>query len=107
MEQCQHTDSDSYSGVFDIKLREGNNQKYEFKAQINLYGIEATAEGSFKKGGAAFLVNYRYGILNLLQLLQLDIGTNASPEYQDLNFKIDIPTENAGSFSMKLFKNVF
>lgn len=90
----------AYAGVFDVNLRKGNNEKFEFLGQINLYGAEAVVEGPFKKGGASFVVGYRYGIFSLLNLLGVQIGTNAVPEYQDLNFKINIPTKNAGEFSI-------
>lgn len=90
----------AYAGVFDVNLRKGNNEKFEFLGQVNLYGAEAVVEGPFKKGGASFVVSYRYGIFSLLNLLGLQIGTNAVPEYQDLNFKVNIPTKNAGEFSI-------
>jgi hypothetical protein len=90
----------AYAGVFDVNLRKGNNEKFEFLGQINLYGAEAVVEGPFKKGGASFVVGYRYSIFSLLNLIGLEIGTNAVPEYQDLNFKINIPTKNAGEFAI-------
>jgi len=89
----------AYSGVFDINLREGNNRKFEFAGQLSLYGLEAVAEGPFKKGASSFAVAYRYGILSLLQLIA-DIGSNAQVDYQDLNFKINIPTRKAGDFTI-------
>ncbi len=92
--------ANSFSGVFDINMRKGNNRSFEFAGQLSLYGIEAVAEGPFKKGASSFAVAYRYGIFSLMQLIGLDIGTNAIPEYQDLNFKIDIPTRGAGKFSI-------
>jgi len=35
----------AYSGVFDIKLRQGNNQKREYKFQAGLLGVDASADG--------------------------------------------------------------
>jgi hypothetical protein len=90
----------SYSGVFDINLRKGNNQKFEFLGQFSLYGAEAMLEGPIKKGGASFMVSYRYGIFNLLKLLGVDFSSSGSPDYQDINFKINIPTKNAGEFTI-------
>lgn len=89
------------SGVFDLGLRNGNKDKYEFMAQIGFNGIEAGAEGPFakKKSKASFLINYRYSTLGLFKLLKVNFGTGtAIPEYQDLTFKIDVPTKKAGIF---------
>ncbi len=89
------------AGAFDLKMRAGNKNKYEFLAQIGFNGVEAGAEGPFnkKKSQASFLINYRYSTLGLFKLLKVNFGTGtAVPEYQDLTFKIDIPTKRAGIF---------
>ncbi len=39
------------SGVFDLRLRKGNNQKREYTFQAGILGIDAAAEGPFKKAG--------------------------------------------------------
>jgi hypothetical protein len=90
------------AGVFDLKLRDGNNQKSEFLAQMGFNGIEAGAEGPFsKKSKASYVVNYRYSTLGLFQAMGISFGTgNATPLYQDLNFKISVPTaKNNGKFT--------
>lgn len=85
------------SGVFDVKLRNGNNEKYEHAFQIGAMGIDFSSEGPFKRGkGASFLFNYRYSTLGLLKSFLPEQGL---PEYQDLCFKINIPTKNAGNFA--------
>lgn len=90
------------SGVFDLKLRNGNNQKHEFVAQIGFNGLEAGAEGPFsKKYKGNFMINYRYSTLGIFQLLGVNFGTGtAVPLYQDLGFKVDLPTKNAGRFQI-------
>lgn len=89
------------SGVFDIKLRNGNNQEHEFSAQIGVLGIELAAEGPFRKGyKGSFLVNYRYSTLSLLNNLGIEVSENTLPNYQDLSFKANLPTENAGTFAI-------
>lgn len=88
------------SGIFDISLRSGNNRNFEFTGEVSLLGAKAVIEGPFKKGGASFIIAYRYSIFDLMRLIGLDVNSTASPSYQDLNFKIDIPTKNAGSFSI-------
>lgn len=78
------------SGVFDLKLREGNHDAHEFLGQVGFNGFELGAEGPFsKKHNTSFLVNYRYSTLGLFKLMGISIGTGtAVPEYQDISFKI-------------------
>lgn len=91
------------SGVFDLKMRNGNKDKYEFLGQIGFNGIELGAEGPFakKKSKASWLINYRYSTLGFFKLLGANFGTGtATPEYQDLSFKVNVPTKKAGTFSL-------
>lgn len=89
------------SGVFDLKLRSGNNDKREYMAQMGFNGFELGAEGPFKKGKqASYMLNARYSFLGIMTKLGIDFGTgSAVPEYQDITFKIDLPTEKAGRFT--------
>jgi hypothetical protein len=91
--------SNALSGVFDIAMRTGNNQKRESTLQVGLIGLENASEGPFKKGGrASYLYNYRYSTLALLEgLLPEDANTI---KYQDLSFKLNFPTNKAGIFSV-------
>lgn len=88
------------SGVFDMHLRKGNNEKREFSFSVGVLGTEATLEGPFKKdGNASYLVNYRYSTLALLDGMGfLDFG--GVPTYQDVSFKVFIPTKSLGTFSI-------
>ena len=90
------------AGVFDLRMRNGNNEKYEFLGQMGFNGFELGAEGPVsKKTGSSFLVNYRYSMVAAIQKLGLNVGTgSATPYYQDLNFKINLPTKKAGTFSL-------
>lgn len=90
------------SGVFDLRLRTGNRDKREYTGQIGFNGVELGAEGPFKKGGkATYMANYRYSFLNVMQSMGINFGTgSATPEYQDLTFKIDLPTEKVGRFQV-------
>jgi hypothetical protein len=91
--------NNALSGVFDIALRKGNNQKREHTFQIGIVGIDASSEGYFKKGSnSSYLFNYRYSTLALLQPL-LPEGANQL-KYQDLSFKLNFPTKNIGTFSV-------
>lgn len=87
------------SGVFDIKFRNGNNDKRESAFQIGSQGIDISSEGPFKDGGkASYLFNYRYSTMGLVgQIVDMNVGL---PNYQDLSFKVNLPTEKAGTFSL-------
>lgn len=90
------------SGVFDLKMRSGNNQQREYIGQIGLNGFELGAEGPFKTGKqSSYLANYRYSTLGVFNALGIDMGTGlAIPQYQDLTFKMDIHTKKAGKFTI-------
>jgi len=87
------------SGVFDIFMRKGNNKKAEHTIQLGLLGIDVASEGPFKKKGkSSYLFNYRYSTLALLEPL---LPENAGgTKYQDLSFKLNFPTQKAGTFSL-------
>ena len=88
------------SGVFDLKLRSGNNEKREHSFQVGTLGIEASTEGYFtKKSPASYLINYRYSTIALIKDLLPNLAEKVHP-FQDLSFKINIPTSKAGTFSM-------
>ena len=87
------------SGVFDIKLRNGNNEKRENTFQLGVIGTDISSEGPFVKGGkSSYLFNYRYSTYSLIaSILPDDAGGN---KYQDLSFKMNFPTQKAGTFSL-------
>lgn len=89
---------DGISGVFDLQLRNGNSEEYEFLGQIGFNGLEFGAEGPFSKNSrSSFLINYRYSTLGVMSAMGIDFGTGtAIPEYQDLNFKVNIPSKKFG-----------
>lgn len=90
------------AGVFDLQMRNGNNEKHEFMGQMGFNGLEFGAEGPFSKNSkASYLINYRYSVLDLVKKIGLNFGTGAAvPAYQDLSVKINIPTERLGTFSL-------
>ncbi len=87
------------SGVFDLKMRNGNNQKHEFVGQIGFSGFELGAEGPLSSNkNASYIINYRYSVLDVMSKLGFDIGSGV-PEYQDLTMKLYLPTKKMGTFS--------
>ncbi len=88
-------------GVFDLKMKNGNNEKFEHAIQIGILGAEVFSEGPLsKKSGASYWVSYRYSTLNLIQAINIKLGTSAVPNYQDAAFKLNFPTKKAGVFSI-------
>lgn len=90
------------SGVFDLRMREGNHSRHEFLGQVGFNGFELGAEGPIsEKNNASYLINYRYSTLGLFQLLGISVGTGtAIPEYQDVSFKL---TSKLGKGKISLF----
>ena len=89
------------AGVFDLRMRNGNNEKYEFLGQVGFNGFELGAEGPISKSkGSSFLVNYRYSTLGVMEKLGMDFGTIGIPYYQDLSFKINLPRTRIGAISI-------
>ena len=86
------------SGIFDVKMRTGNNEKPEYTVGIGALGVDLAAEGPFKKGySGSYLFNYRYSSLSLLDNLGI-VDFGGVPKYQDLSFKVNLPAGAAGSF---------
>ncbi|WP_455672791.1 carboxypeptidase regulatory-like domain-containing protein [Phocaeicola sp.] len=92
--------SNAVSGVFDMRLRNGNNRKNENTVQAGILGIDIASEGPLsKKYHSSYIINYRYSATGLLDRLgMVDLG--GTFDYQDLNFKLNFPTQKAGTFSV-------
>ncbi len=88
------------AGVFDIRLRNGNQEKREYSFMVGILGIEASAEGYIKSGSkSSYLFNYRYSTLDVLSLFYQPLG-DIMPAYQDVSFKVYMPTKKYGVFSI-------
>lgn len=89
------------SGVFDLKLRRGNDSKFEYTLQTGFMGLELGAEGPLGNGNS-FITNYRYSTISLLDKLGVTGNDIPSiPRYQDITFKIDFKNnEKSGKFSL-------
>ena len=77
------------AGVFDLKMRNGNNEKREYWAEFGYNGLEFGAEGPFSKNSnASYLITYRYSLVDIIDLLGAEVETT---KYQDLTFKLNFP----------------
>ena len=87
--------SNALSGIFDMQIRNGNNQKYEHTFQLGILGIDLASEGPIsKKHGSSYILNYRFSTTSLAT------GNDMNLKYQDLSFKLNFPTRKAGTFSI-------
>jgi hypothetical protein len=93
---------DGISGVFDLRMRNGNYEKHEFLGQIGWNGFELGAEGPLNKASkSSYLLNYRYSTLGLMSAMGFDFGTGtAVPNYQDLNLKLHFPSSTRGTIDV-------
>lgn len=87
--------SNALSGIFDMQIRNGNNQKYEHTFQLGILGIDLASEGPIsRKHGSSYIFNYRFSTTSLAT------GNDMNLKYQDLSFKLNFPTRKAGTFSI-------
>lgn len=87
--------SNALSGIFDMQIRNGNNQKYEHTFQLGILGIDLASESPIsRKHGSSYIFNYRFSTTSLAT------GNDMNLKYQDLSFKLNFPTRKAGTFSI-------
>jgi hypothetical protein len=92
---------DALSGVYDVKLRKGNNRKSEGIFSLGTLGTDITLEGPFSKNyNGSYLVNYRYSTLGLVSDLGMVDDINGTLNYQDAAFKLWLPAGKFGAFSV-------
>lgn len=93
--------NNALSGVFDVKMRNGNNEKFENGVQVGSVGIEWTGEGPIsKKHNSSFIVNYRFGFTTLARNMKILDTEGSQYDFQDLSLKLNFPTKKAGMFSV-------
>ena len=91
---------DVLSGVYDIKLRSGNNERFEGVFGVGIMGTDITLEGPLKKGyTGSYLINYRYSTITLMSNLGL-VDRSGVTIFQDGAFKIMLPSKKLGTFSI-------
>ena len=89
------------SSVFDLNMRNGNNEKREFSLMLGVLGMEGSMEGPFsKKSKASYLINARYATLAALGELGLNPVGDVLPAYRDVSFKFNLPTQKWGNFAL-------
>lgn len=82
------------SGIFDLRLRSGNEKKMERTVQASFLGTDICLEGPFsKKSKASYLINFRYSTIGLLSKLGVNFGDEKT-NYKDLSFMMTYPFKN-------------
>jgi hypothetical protein len=90
------------SGVFDIKMRNGNNQKREYMLQAGALGTEMMLEGPFSNSyKGSYLVNYRFSTTSILTAMDIKFGYSGQADYQDVSYNFNLPVNN--KLSMTFF----
>jgi hypothetical protein len=88
------------SGVFDLKLRNGNTNKREHVFQIATSGFELGTEGPINRDkSSSYIINYRYSAPEIFDILGL-WDKAIVPKYQDVTFKINLPKTNIGNLQI-------
>ncbi|HAS40823.1 MAG TPA: hypothetical protein DCS93_10105 [Microscillaceae bacterium] len=85
------------SGVFDVNFRAGSQDQTKYALQLGVLAADVAIEGPLKKNSkASYLVNYRHGFIGYYGRL----AGGVAPDYQDVSFKLNLPTAQAGNFSV-------
>lgn len=89
------------SGVFDLRLRRGNNEHRESMVQLSVVGLDFALEGPLGKNGGSYRAGARYSTLELLLksgLVNINSG-NFKPAYRDFNYTLELPLKKAGTLT--------
>lgn len=90
----------STSGVFDLKLRSGNDNTHEMTGQFGFLGTELMAEGPLNaEKKSSYLAMARFSTLKMFQAVGIQLGTDAVPTYGDGAFKFNWRLKNGGTMS--------
>ncbi len=91
---------DKISGVFDLRTRKGNTERFEFVGQLGFAGVEAMAEGPLFGNNSSFIISYRKSTIQIFDALGIDFGFAGIPKYEDLTAKADIPLGSNDALSL-------
>lgn len=93
--------NNAISGVFDMKLRNGNSYSYNHTVSLNTsLGIDFMSEGPLnKQRGSSYIINYRYSMAGISSYAdsknQKRRGEKEIVDYQDMSFKLNFPLKNS------------
>lgn len=94
----------AFSGAFDMRFRQGNDERHQRRFKFGLLGTDLALEGPFRKGGASYIVNYRYSTLGILNDLGFRlVGPRIDNNFQDLSFNLYMPLDSLKTSWMTVF----
>jgi len=74
------------SGAFDLAMRKGNSENFEYTLQMGTGGLEAGFEGPLSKNEkSSLMVNYRYAFLELFDKIGIKFDTPSIPNISGCN----------------------
>lgn len=79
--------NNSTGGIFDMRLKAGNEVQKQYTAQASLIGLDFASEGPISEK-VTYSVNYRYSFTGLLTHFGVDFG-GESIGFQDLSLNLD------------------
>ena len=88
------TYSNSVGGIFDLRLRSGNENSFQHTFQSSLIGFDLMTEGPISKN-TQILANYRYSFTGLLAKFGVDFGGERIG-YQDLTIVSNTQLDKGG-----------
>ena len=88
------------SSVLDIRMKNGNRQKFGGQGTIGLLSSKISLEGPVLKDKSSFIVSARKNIIPILKLM----GTGISYHFYDLNAKIDYSFSNNDKIYLSFYR---
>lgn len=91
----ESSSGNSLTGIFDIKLRRGNNEQSEHIVQASFLGTDICLEGPLSnRKKSSYLVNFRYSTIGLLNKLGVNFG-GEKINYADISYTLAFPGEKS------------
>lgn len=79
----------AFSGVFDMRFRNGNMHRQEHTFRAGILGLDLATEGPIVKNKTSYLANFRYSTLGILNAMGIHlVGPRTDNNFQDFAFKI-------------------
>ena len=91
--------SNTIAGVFDLRMRPGNQFSYEHWAQLGWNGLELGTEGPIHHiNNSSYIISYRHSIVDIISRMGITLPETA--HYQDFSYKVNMPTKRFGNFAL-------
>jgi len=88
------------SSVLDIRMKNGNRQKFGGQGTIGLLSSKISLEGPVIKDKSSFIVSARKNIIPILKLM----GTDISYHFYDLNAKLDYSFSDTDKIFLSFYR---